>query len=55
MNEYYNLLKSRDLFRKHEFFCFPDHSNISEYELEGQKRKKLEEFIPSHTGPKHHT
>jgi hypothetical protein len=23
--------------------------------LEGQKRKKLEEFIPSHTGPKHHT
>ena len=24
-------------------------------ELEGQKRKKLQDFILSHTGPKHHT
>jgi hypothetical protein len=29
---------------------------MSEYALEGQKRKKLQYFIPSHTGPKasHH-
>jgi hypothetical protein len=55
MNEECNLLKSRASFRKHEFFCFSDYSNMSECELEGQKRKKVQYFIPSHTGPKQNT